>query len=250
MIETVIFLIALAAFLVFCAHYNFWRPSAPWSAPRILMYHSVSADEPSRGINLSPARFEAQVAWFARQGFEFCTITGLLSAPKDGRKRVALTFDDGFENNASVAWPILKKYGAKATIYLSPAKPETRLLSPAQIRAMADSGDIEFGAHTVNHINLKNVPDDEAAAQIRRSRELAAELSGKPCTAFAYPYGRFEARHVRMVEEAGFSNAVTTKKHILPDPAAQPFEIPRISVNGEMNRLQFLIAVRKGRYRV
>ena len=241
---------ALILFLWFSAHYNFWRPGVPWSAPRILMYHSVSAEEPSMGINLSPARFEAQIAWFARHGFEFCTVSGLLAAPASGQKRVAITFDDGFENNYSVALPILRQYGAKATIYLSPAKPDTVLLSESQIRDMADSGDVEFGAHTVDHINLKNVSDEEARSQLRRSRKLAEQLSGMPCVAFAYPYGRYEERHVAMVEEAGFTSAVTTRKKIIRNLSEHRFELPRVSVNGEMNHLQFLIAVRKGRYRV
>lgn len=245
-------LLVLGAFLLslpLLGRYTFWLPSRPRHWPRLIMLHQVTPDAPASGMNTTPDRFEALLQQLKRQGYRFLTVSELVDAqPLDGR-HVALTFDDGFADNYHHAFPLLRKHGAKATIYLATDIDGIERLTPEQIREMRDSGLIEFGAHTVHHVNLLNLDDAAAREEIAKSREQVIALAGA-CRSFAYPYGRFDARHEAMVREAGYDSAVTTKKRIarlMPDTR---WLIPRISSHGDMNALQWRIALAKGRWRL
>lgn len=227
------------------AHHTFWVRHRPAHWPRVLMYHRVSPDAPS-GMNCPPEVFERHLVALKRKGYRFATVSELLAAPAG--KAVALTFDDGYEDNFQQMFPLLQKHGAKATIYLATDIQDIDRLSLVQIRTMQDSGLVEFGAHTVNHINLKNSPPDQAHQEIATSKADVERLTGVPCRSFAYPFGRYLPEHVDMVREAGFTTAVTVRKDIAPIALA-PLEIPRISVNGKASALQFAIALRTGRYK-
>lgn len=232
--------------LLFLAHYNFWRPVADSQLPRILMYHSVEPGE-ATGMNISPDRFERQLRQLQKRGYTSTTLSEL-SNPSTYRKTVAITFDDGFRNNYSYAFPLLKKYGFKATIFLSPEIEEIETLTPEEIQEMYKSDLIEFGAHTLHHINLTTVDDQTAQQEIAGSIEKVEQLTGQPCRTFAYPFGRYEPKHVEMLKTAGIEKAVTVKKRIRP--LNNLLEIPRLGVNGKANSLQFHLILTRGRYRV
>lgn len=239
-------LVALAA------RYNLWRPSKPLSLPRILMYHSIrpvmSPTGRGAGIVTSPEQFAWQIDWLARHGARFVTVAQLMTAD-DPAHMVAITFDDGYVDNYTVAWPILQKYNAPSTIYLAPEMSGIDHLTPGMIREMA-ANDVEFGAHTLTHIHLPSADDDTAEREIRQSRAAVQALTGQPCSSFAYPYGKLADRHVEMVRRAGFSSAVTTKKRIMSWAEVHPLRLPRLSMLGQMNRFEFWLTITRGRYRV
>ena len=114
---------------------------------------------------------------------------------------------------------------------------------------MRDSGLIEFGAHTLDHVNLTTLGPAEAERQIRASRDRVAALAGS-CRSFAYPFGRFDESHAGMVRAAGFDSAVSVRKAIEPLSADNRFTLPRISSDGRMDTLQWHVALSKGRHRL
>lgn len=234
--------------LALAARYNLWRPSRSLSVPRILMYHSIQPVAQGAGIVTTPTRFAAQIDWLARHGARFVTVSQLQAA-EDRDHMVAITFDDGYVDNYTNAWPILQQYDAPATIYLAPEMPGIDHLTPDMIREMA-AGGVEFGAHTLTHIHLPSADDPTADREIRQSRVAVQALTGQPCSSFAYPYGKLADRHVEMVRQAGFSSAVTTKKRIIPWAEAHPLRLPRLSMLGQMNRFEFWLTITRGRYRV
>jgi peptidoglycan/xylan/chitin deacetylase (PgdA/CDA1 family) len=238
----------LVALLVGLARYHFWRPVKSWELPRVFMYHSVGPGEPT-GMNLPPAKFEQQLSFLAKHGYQTCTMSELVArtGPFD-RRTVALTFDDGFANNYDEVFPRLKQHQCKATIYLSPEIEGISKLSPAQIAEMAASGLVEFGAHTLTHIALLRTADDIAEAEILGSRRAVEQLTGQPCLTFSYPYGRYTSAHVAMVQGMGFTSAVSVRKAI--EPLGNLFEIPRIGIHGRTDLLQFHIALTRGKYRL
>jgi len=179
---------ALLLLLWLAAHYTIWRPPRSWDLPRILMYHSVEPGEAS-GMNVPPDHFERQLRYLREGGFQGLTLSEL-AAREDRFKTVAITFDDGFRNNFTHAWPLLQRYGFRATIFLSPEIRDIETLTRDQIREMADSGKIEFGAHTLHHVNLTRVDARQARREISESIAWVEQVSGRPCRCFAYPYGR------------------------------------------------------------
>lgn len=244
--NTIVWLIAIILILAVANRYQLWRIAKPTSWPRLLMYHSIAPEAPT-GMNTHPEVFETQIAWLKKQGYDFCTVTELLANPAN--KKVAITFDDGFANNYHYAFPILQKYQAKATIYLAPQIADIDKLTHQQIQTMQASGLIEFGAHSVSHINLAQTPADQAQQEIQQSKQQVEQITGQPCHSFAYPFGRFNEQVVAWVKQAGFSSAVTTQKKIIANPQQQPLTIPRISTHGAMDKGQFYVAFSRGRYK-
>ncbi|MFO7581288.1 polysaccharide deacetylase family protein [Guyparkeria sp.] len=240
--------IAVVGVIWLLARYNVWRLPRSRKLPRILMYHSVRPTKDSQGITMDVERFAWQIDWMASRGARFVTVSELVSA-RDPSNMVAITFDDGYADNYQYAWPVLRRYGAPATIYLAPEIPSIERLSADMIREMQDAG-AEFGAHTVTHCHLPSVDDRTAREEIKASREAVEAITGRPCRSFAYPFGKYEPRHVGMVRDAGFESAVTTRKAIVPLDKADRFQLPRLSMVGQMNRFEFWLTFSRGRYRV
>lgn len=231
--------------VLFLAHYNIWRPIRPADFPRILMYHSIEAVLPS-GMNTPPDKFKKHLQYLLKKKYQFVTISELMQ--KNFPHAVVLTLDDGFANNYAELFPLLQKYRCKATIYLAPEIEGIEKLTSLQIREMQDSGLVEFGAHTMHHINLTTLDDDAAGEEIIQSKEAVEKITGVACKSFSYPFGRYEEKHVEMVREAGFTSAVTTKKRI--EELSRPYQISRLSINGKANLFQYSITLTRGRYKV
>ncbi len=200
-------------------------------------------------MNISPETLEKQIRYLAGKNYTFLKISDLPSF-NENIKHVALTFDDGFEGNYAHLFKILKKYKVSATIYLTPNIQTIRALTPSQIQEMQASGLVEFGAHTMTHVNLTKVDDDVAKREITQSKEAVEKLTSAPCLTFAYPYGRYNDSHIELVKNAGFTTAVTTKKSIAEFSDSSPYALPRLSISGSINMVQFYLILSRGRYKL
>ena len=254
LILAVLAAVVLLAVLALLARYNLWRWPKPLVWPRILMYHRIqpaTADAArGEGITATTAQLRAHLEWLAAHGARFVTVSTLMAA-KDSARMVAITFDDGYADNFTHAWPILRQFSAPATIYLAPDMPGIERLTPDMIARLQADG-CEFGAHTCTHIHLPSTDDATARREIDESKQWVERVTGQPCQSFAYPYGKFADRHVEMVRAAGFTSAVTTKKQIWPARRlhAMPLRLPRLSMVGQMNSFEFWLTITRGRYRV
>jgi peptidoglycan/xylan/chitin deacetylase (PgdA/CDA1 family) len=108
--------------------------------------------------------------------------------------------------------------------------PSNFMMSAVQIRRLHAAG-MEIGAHTVNHPILTSLSDEDAQAEIADSKRMLEDITGARVTLFAYPNGKpgqdYDAQHVRLVKQAGFSAAVCTTRGICTR-ASDPFQLPRI----------------------
>lgn len=248
LLYVVLGLVAFAAVLYLLGNYTFWLPFRSANLPRIVMLHQVTPHAEASGMNMPPAKFEQLLQYLVKKKATFSFVSEL--DQYQGQSNVfALSFDDGFLDNYQYAYPLLKKYNAKVTIYLATQIEGIEKLSPEQIHEMSDSGVIEFGAHTQHHVNLLKLSDEEAFAEMQASKNDVEALVGK-CLSFAYPFGRFNEKHQQMAKEIGFKNAVSTRKKVEAYTAENQFNIPRVSTHGAMNALQMRIALAKGRYKL
>jgi peptidoglycan/xylan/chitin deacetylase (PgdA/CDA1 family) len=196
--------------------------------------------------------FQKQMAWFAKHGWHSYTISEMVNAEVLPPKSFCITFDDGYEDNFTHAFPILQKYGFKATIFLVPHYEYNsweafedgtfdKLLNTDQIIQMQESGLIEFGSHTLNHKNLVTIPAKEVYKEIKGSKEEVEAIVGISCKAFAYPYGKYNEKIVKMVEEAGYENATIVKRGIFEQ--TDPFRIKRVGILGTESFLDFYLKI-------
>lgn len=241
-------LVVIAAILYLLGNYTFWLPLRSAKLPRVVMLHQVTPHVQASGMNMPPEKFEQLLQYLVKKKATFCFVSEL-DQYQDQKNVFALSFDDGFQDNYQYAYPLLKKYNAKATIYLATQIEGIERLNPEQILEMAASGLIEFGAHTQHHVNLLKLSDKEAFAEIQASKEDVEALVGR-CPSFAYPFGRFNEKHQQMAKEIGFKNAVSTRKKVEAYTVDNQFNIPRVSTHGAMNALQMRIALAKGRYKL
>ena len=247
-IYVVLGLIVFAAILYLLGNYTFWLPLRSAKLPRIVMLHQVTPHAEASGMNMPPAKFEQLLQYLVKKRAIFCFVSEL--DQYEGQSNVfALSFDDGFQDNYQYAFPLLKKYNVKATIYLATQIEGIEKLNTAQIQEMSASGLIEFGAHTQHHVNLLKLSDEEAFAEMQASKKDVEVLVGK-CLSFAYPFGRFNDKHQQMAKKIGFKNAVSTRKKVEAYTETNQFNIPRVSTHGAMNALQMRIALAKGRYKL
>ena len=213
------------------------------------MYHNTSPDAPASGMNIPPATLERQIRHLIAKQYTFLKISDLANFTPN-TKHVALTFDDGFASNYTHLFLLLQKYQICATIYLTPNIQEIAALNPAQVKEMYNSGLVEFGAHTMTHVNLTKLGDNLAIAEIIQSKQAVEQLTGAPCLSFAYPYGRYNQTHLEMVKAAGFTTAVTTKKTISAYDTVHQLALPRLSISGTLNMVQFYLILSRGRHKL
>lgn len=201
----------------------------------VIMYHRViDGRDEERGVHSNytlKKDFEEQLKYLTENGFETVTFKDLAeNRYKDrfdrGKKQIILTFDDGYEDNYRVAFPLLKKYNCRGVIYLmgevtynrwdveNSEKPEKkfRLMTDGEIDEMEKSGLIEFGAHTLTHPRLSELSDDEIRYEIGESKIRLERKLGCEIISFAYPYGDFDERVKKIVSEFGFQFVTATDR--------------------------------------
>lgn len=255
MVMVILAILLSLLFIYFSARYNWWRKSVSYKIPRIFMYHSIDyhKGEKHDKWRVKPDVFEKQMKFLYSNGWKSFTVSQLLSMKTIPEKSFAITFDDGYEDNFINAFEILKKYDFKATIYLVAERNTndwdsqqtsflSNLLNKEQIKSMVDSGIIEFGSHTLSHCNL--LKSQELDKEIGLSKEKIQNTTQKDCVAFAYPYGRFDSNIIQCVKKHGYTSAVTVKAGFGID---NKFTIPRISIMGKDNFLDFLLKINKGK---
>jgi peptidoglycan/xylan/chitin deacetylase (PgdA/CDA1 family) len=185
----------------------------------ILMYHYIEKTLPKesamrQGLTVDPKIFEEQLKTLTAAGFKFYfvkDIPGIISGKnKADSKNVVLTFDDGYKDFYEQAFPLIKKYQVKATVYVitntigSPA-----YLNELQIKALIDSGLVEIGSHTLDHVKLRAKNFLEQKRQIEESKIRLEKMFGLKIYSLAYPYGSFSADSVAITEKAGYTCAVS-----------------------------------------
>jgi len=229
--------------------------------PLILAYHSIS-ERRRDGLAVRLADFESHMAWFHDRGYRSMTLAEYArQTVGKGERIVIITFDDGYADNYALAYPILRRHGFCATIFLvsrliGAANTWDRegelanrpLLAWPDIQAMLRDG-MGFGAHTRHHASLTGIPGERLHDEIAGSRaDLEPDL-GKPVGALAYPYGHYHAAAQAAAEQAGFAGACCSHAGV-NDPAVPPYELRRIEIRGTDSLARFALALWRGRARV
>ena len=221
----------------------------------ILMYHQI--DEPPkrgtslRGLTVAPQSFALQMKLLKLLGFKGLSMQDLqpyLRGEKIG-KVVGLTFDDGYQNNAQNALPVLHKYGFTATCYGVSSMiggtnswdrgqvAEKPLMCLADWHAWLAAG-MDVGSHTRTHAKLTELPPNQARLEITQSKEELELALGCHVNHFCYPYGWFAPEHRAMVQEAGYLTATTTQRGRAA-AGADMFTLRRIMVARATHVVQF-----------
>ncbi len=211
----------------------------------ILAYHQVDhrpgPGRVGRDLVVAPRAFARQMRLLQALGWKGLSMGQLepyLRGEQHG-KVFGITFDDGYSNTCEHALPVLQQLGFSSTIYVVSGQigganvwdhplgyPPARLMTLAQLHDWLGGGQ-EVGAHTRNHVDLRQCDEAVARAEITGSRRDLEHLLQVPVRHFCYPYGHYRPEHAAMAREAGYASATTTHGG-RSRAGADLFELPRV----------------------
>lgn len=179
-------------------HQTYITPAArPFAIPKnvnvpVLMYHAVG-DTPwgIEELFVTTSNLEAQLAYLVNHGYDPIWFEDL-SHVQDYDKPVILTFDDGYDDNYTQLFPLLKKYNVKATVFVIAGYiGSNHKATEAQIREMADSGLVSIQSHTLTHEYLDTMNADAQEYELSESKKVLTRVTGRIPYVLCYPTGRF-----------------------------------------------------------
>lgn len=202
------------------------------------MYHEVTAaseqDKAVRKTNpaycVTADVFRRQMEYLADGGFRPLSLDDLL-AGNAGPKGVAITFDDGWDNNYGAAWPIMAKLGLTATVFVvSGFMGQEGYMTWAQVRELSDAG-ISIQSHTASHRPLGLLADGEIRAELEESKKAIEDRIGRAVSHISMPQGVFDRRVIEMAAQAGY-RSVSTSEPGIRHKAGNPAVLGRINISG------------------
>jgi peptidoglycan/xylan/chitin deacetylase (PgdA/CDA1 family) len=187
------------------------------------MYHRIDDDPGKDILAVTPFSFFEQMRWLKEEGFPVLPVSEALKRLSEGNLpegAVCITFDDGYRDNFTEAFPVLSRFHFSAMVFPVTGfvrgegeHPRYRqspvpvpYLTVDQVRQMKEAG-IEFGCHTHTHALLPGISDDQAKDEICQAKKLLEDWTEAPVEVFAYPNGAFQHRHFSMLDEHGFQAA-------------------------------------------
>jgi peptidoglycan/xylan/chitin deacetylase (PgdA/CDA1 family) len=287
----------------------------------ILMFHRIVQNLPkfrvpgAASIEYSPEKFDLLLDELQKANYRFVSMDTLVEILDTGERSaefISVTFDDGYADNFTTAYPILKKRGIPFTIYVTTSFPDQKAIvwwyiledmlnqdlqvefefqgtsyrfntgnneerqlfgstvrnlmkasSPQDLKTLADqvfekhgidpflkvkelslnwdqlrqlAADplVAIGAHTMNHLLLKNLPTESVREEIIEGRARLEKMLGREIEHFAFPFGGANAagdREFKLVREAKFKSGVTTRlANIFPQHRQHMECLPRIDM--------------------
>lgn len=203
----------------------------------VILYHYVEyvkdpGDFIRRGLDITPKNFEDQLKTLKDNNYQTYfvkEIPQLLSGKiKYASESAVITFDDGYEDFYTDAFPLLKKYQVKTTIYLIyDFIGKKNYLNEGEIKDIIDSGLVEIGSHSLSHVYLASASASEARKQIFESKQKLEDAYGIKVETFSYPYGAYNKNVIELVKEASYSAAITVKQG-LTISKDNLFSLPRL----------------------
>lgn len=268
----ILIFIPMSWLVYFSLRHAWWRPNIDLAMPRILMYHMISPHLQSKKskfnrLRVTPKAFEKQLQWLQKHQWTTMTIAELAECKKIPAKTVVLTFDDGYADNYIHAFPLLKHYNMKATIYIVTERfnqnwatdKDTKMssnelnneamLTHGMVHEMLTSNLIEIGSHTIHHSNLPVLSLEEKDYEIGHSKKVIEQEYDITCKSFAYPFGFYDNETIELVQKHHYSSAVTTVPKYLKWEDINRYQIPRVIISGRQSLFDFILKIMKGRNR-
>lgn len=202
------------------------RTEAPMHIP-ILFFHHIgepAIHDPYANLHFPISKLEELTQFLVTEKYHTAHTADLAQIPSSDRV-VILNFDDGYDNTYTAAYPILKKYGLTATVYVISGFIGTPgYLTEAQIQELAKAG-WEIGSHTITHPDLAHITTEQVKIELTESKKTLAKITGQEVTTLCYPAGKYDTAVIKIAKEVGYVFARTTEPGIVTN-LKKPYELP------------------------
>ena len=202
--------------------------------------------------------FEGQMRWLREKGFTTLDLDQFLAIRRDRAapppRPVVLTFDDGYESVYTLAWPVLRRLGLKATVFVAPQPDDyTRnlvrgvdgFLSEDQMREL-DRGGVRIESHTLTHCVLSELDDPSARHELAESKRLLGAILDRPVRHLAVPRSGHSLRVRRLAREEGYVTVCCNAKGS-SNGLSSPLALPRIVIERDTTLTDFARALEPAR---
>jgi peptidoglycan/xylan/chitin deacetylase (PgdA/CDA1 family)/2-polyprenyl-3-methyl-5-hydroxy-6-metoxy-1,4-benzoquinol methylase len=214
----------------------------------VLCYHRVGIDGPEAlaDYRVSPAEFHDQMRLLRRYGYRAITAEELAEHIRTGKpfsgRPVLITFDDGYQDFADAAWPILRRHDFTAEVFIVTDKvagrsdwdaqygPTAPLMDWPIIQRLHAEG-CRFGSHLATHRSAETLTPAEMLREVAGSKAALEARLGEPVRSIAAPFGVYDDRLSYVLELCGFNTAFTTDEKIAT-VYDDPLSLPRIEILG------------------
>jgi len=213
----------------------------------VVAFHRVN-DQYNDGLTYDPRKFEL-FCRFARRYYEVVSLSDIVQRLESNQSvggLLAITFDDGYEDNFSIAAPVLSNLELPATFFIAsefigssivpwwdePLDPSPKWMNWEQVQSLVSSG-FEIGGHTSSHADLGEISGEHATQEIEDGRKILEDHINVAVDLFAYPYGRPENitdDNRRLVEKAGFRCCVSCHGGTIGS-GNDPFRLSRVPIS-------------------
>jgi peptidoglycan/xylan/chitin deacetylase (PgdA/CDA1 family) len=207
----------------------------------VLMYHyirvnPVSTDKVGYNLSVTPTNFAAQMGYLASNGYHTISLdelgNALLHHGSLPSKPIVITFDDGYADCYTAAFPVLKSHGFKGNNFIiTGLVGAPNYLTWGQIDEMKNSGVFTFGSHTVHHYALTSLSQTAILSELTASKNILQAHLGYSINWFAYPYGNVNATVASITKQAGYVGAFGTNYGTFQSTDSR-FTEPRVRIGG------------------
>ncbi|CAN5414979.1 polysaccharide deacetylase family protein [soil metagenome] len=176
---------------------------------KVVVYHTISSPEAAlpADTDISPQRFETHLRWLAKRRKHVTTLRETLF-PTAHKNLIAITFDDGYRDNLTVALPLLEKYDLPMTLFMAAdfiGKED--YLTADDLKFLAAHPLVTIGSHAFSHQHLTELSKAEAEFELLESKKILEEITGKTIDLLAYPYGDCNSTIEWLSAECGYAAA-------------------------------------------
>lgn len=213
----------------------------------IIAYHRVGDLKGDHVPTVTPESFEIQLCYLHRRGYRTLELNDVAAQPRHPRRRVVLTFDDGYDGTAVIAAPLLRRYGFRATVFVTPAEVGLPgFMTWEQVTAIADDG-CTIGSHTMHHQYLPLLSRDHVQQELAESKQVLEARLGRAVEWLSYPVGGYTPEVQAVARSVGYSGACTTNRG-LTKRAWDRFALRRIKMTDRDRHPLLLWAKLSGYY--
>ena len=182
----------------------------------ILGYHRVGPVKGDHVPTVSAHAFERQLSFLTRHHVHVATLDEVVASLDRGepfpRRSVVITFDDGYEETYTVAWPLLQRWKLSATLFIAPAEVGLPgFVTWQQLAEMAKDG-MTIGSHTMHHAYLPLLSPEGLQEELIESKRVIEQRIGLPVQFVSYPVGGFTPQAQESARQAGYLAAFTTNR--------------------------------------
>lgn len=185
----------------------------------IFLYHNIVTEKKDADyMETKDTIFERQIKDFQNMGYEFISYDDLIAYQKGEKtlkkKTIIIAFDDGYQENYTVALPIIERYQIPIAIFIVDNKVgEKGYLTWDEIRKMSENKLISFYTHGKEHYEFDKKETEQAVKDVKEAHNhIERELRKKVSKVFTYPYGLYKQETIEALAKEGFVQNFTDNK--------------------------------------